>query len=732
MIGEEKDLRPGSPTVPAAKLVVPRTSQGHLHRPRLVRRLAGAGPGSVLLVCAPAGYGKTLLLADWVSTDPTPTAWLSLDEDDNDDRLFWAAVVAAVLACPTTPPDSPLHDLALPAVPSRDPDFLPALLGALHDLPEPVRLVLDDVHELTSAEPLHGLTRLVRDRPPAVQIVLATRSDPPVHLHRLRLTGALREIRAAALAFSFDEASALLAMIDDEVRDDQVRLILEHTEGWVAGLRLAALSLRESDDRDTFLTDLVGNGRAISDYLVGEILSRLTDEVRDVLTAVSVCDHLTAPLAVALSGQDDAGELLLAMERETSLVVSYGEGRRWFRVHRLLLSHLRADVRRQRPDLLSVLHARAARWFADAHDPPTALRHARAAEDPDLIDELVHRHGLALAALGHHDAVIEALDAAAAWRAPGAVAELVRALACIERGDAAAVARHVARAEAVWPADPAPRLLSLRELVEARRTWTAGRWGAADPGRSRPFADGSVGEQIGLVVRANAALARGDPRAAEETARTATDRAISDGNSYTTARGLTTLSIAAGMGGDITRMVDLAERAERSAPAERWRSTEGAALNAVCAPTAPSCRPARRRACASPKDSSTSTPARPGAPGCRARTGSCRSSRCCSRPPGSTSAAVPGSSTRCGRPGRPCSPGWRCRGRPPSARCSSTARRSGCAAPIAPGRSSAGRRSAWAPPVTWSSSARWGRLPRTATTRPGSTCGPSSTGPSPR
>jgi LuxR family maltose regulon positive regulatory protein len=583
MIDGEKGFRPGPPTVAvaAAKLVVPRLGGGYLHRPRLVEQLDRAAAGTVLLVCAPAGYGKTLLLADWVAGGPEPTAWVSLDEDDNDDRRFWLAVLAAVLAQPTTPPHSALHDLALPAVPSRDPDFLPDLLDALHDLPGPVRLVLDDVHELTHADPLHGLARLVRDGPPAVRIVLATRSDPPIHLDRLRLTGALREVRADALAFSFDEASALVGAIAVGIRADQVRLVLDQTEGWAAGLRLAALSLRESGDRDAFLTDLVGNGRAISDYLVGEILSRLTDEVRDLLSAVSVCDHLTAPLAVALSGQDGAGELLLAMEHETSLVVSYGQGRRWFRVHPLLLSHLRADLRRQRPDRLTALQARAARWFADAADPVGALRHARAAGDPDLLDELVGRHGIALATSGHHDAVIEALDTAAAWRPPGAVAELVTALAWLERGDAAAVARHVARADAVWPAEPADPLMSLWALVEARRRWTAGPWvhgGTGWPGES---VEDPVGHQVGLVVLANAALARGDPGLAAEAAAAATDRAIRHGDGYPTARALTTLSMAAGMGGDITRMIELAEQAERCAPADRWRSTESAALNAV-------------------------------------------------------------------------------------------------------------------------------------------------------
>lgn len=577
MADQEHGSRPVSPRTPiaAAKTVVPRLSAGYLHRPRLVEQLDRAEPEAVVLVCAPAGYGKTLLLADWAAaTGRDRTAWVSLDDDDNDDRRFWAAVLAAVLACPSAPANGPLHDLRLPPVPSRDPDFLPALLGALHDLPEPLWLVLDDVHELTAADPLHGLAVLVRDRPPTVRIVLATRSDPPVQLDRLRLAGALHEIRADQLAFSYPEASVLMAMIDAGVDDDQVRLVLDQTEGWAAGVRLAALSLRESDDRAAFLTDLAGNDRAISGYLVEEILSRFTDEIIDLLTAVSVCDHLTTPLAVALSRHDDAGDSLIAVERETSLVVGYGPGRRWFRVHPLLRAHLRADLRRRRPDLLRTLHARAARWFAGADDPVAALRHARAAEDPDLVDDLVQRHGVALTVSGHHDAIIETLDAAAVWRPTHAAAELFGALARIERGDVAAVDRHLARAAASWPEQAAAPLRSLRALVQARRAWTTVPWTDVAP-------DTPLTRQVDLIVRAHAALARGDQRLAEETARTAGERAAEDGNDYLAARSLTARSLAAGLTGDVARMIDLAEQAERWAPADRWRATEGCVLSAV-------------------------------------------------------------------------------------------------------------------------------------------------------
>lgn len=564
------------------KIAVPRQSAGYLSRPRLVETLDGAAEQEVVLLCAPAGYGKTLLLADWSANDLDRTAWVSLDEGDNDDQRFWSAVVAALTTCPAVPADSRVHRIEVPTTPSRDQAFLAELLDALTHLSSRIRLILDDVHELTAADPLHGLGCLVRDWPRGQRLVLATRSDPPLHLSRLRLAERLCEIRADSLAFSLAEASVLVSSSDLVAGPGQVKVLLEQTAGWPAGLRLAVLSLRESGDPETFLKDLVGNGRAISDYLVTEIMSRFTDEVREFLYCIAVSDELTVPLAVALSGQADAGELLTAVERETSLVVSYGGGRRWFRVHPLLRSHLRAEVRRTRPEVKAGLHATAARWFDGAGQPILALRHARSAGDVPLVGDLLRRHGAAMATSGGHGAILDAFDVVGVAAPPDPWIELVGALAALEIGDATAMSVRVSRAESAWPDPPAPELEALRAHVIARFTWMAeaGQLGPEEQDFER-IVGAESGSAVGLFLRANSAVAAGRLEEAEVIASAAADRAVREGNSYLAARSLTTQAVATGYGGDINRMVEVVEQSERSAPPESWHSTEGEALNAV-------------------------------------------------------------------------------------------------------------------------------------------------------
>ena len=256
---------------------------------------------------------------------------------------------------------------------------------------------------------MRALAALVRERPRALRLVLAGRADPPLPIARLRLSGELREIRARDLAFSPDEAAALLAGADLVLAPGQVRTLVDQTAGWAAGLRLAALSLREAGDVDRFLADLAGNSKAISDYLVGEVLSALPSGTAEVLRAVSVCDELSAGLAVALTGRPDAGEVLASLERETALVRSFGEGRTAYRVHPLLRAHLLLDLRRRHPEQVARLHAAAADWFGAHGQPARALTHARQADDDARVADLLVAQGVALVASGEHAAVRDAL-----------------------------------------------------------------------------------------------------------------------------------------------------------------------------------------------------------------------------------------------------------------------------------------------------------------------------------
>ena len=214
---------------------MPRLPRQSIERPALVDVLDRADDEAVALICAPAGYGKTLLLAEWVRSTEAATAWVSMSSDTNDDRRFWSAVLFAMASCPAVPADSTLRTIEIPDRPSATPGFLAEVVDGLHALPARVRLILDDIHEITVPDALHGLATLVRHRPPTVRLVLSSRFDPPLPLARLRLTGQLFEIRARELRFSPNEADQSLKHDDVSLEAEQLDLLLSRTEGWPAG-----------------------------------------------------------------------------------------------------------------------------------------------------------------------------------------------------------------------------------------------------------------------------------------------------------------------------------------------------------------------------------------------------------------------------------------------------------------------------------------------------------------
>jgi LuxR family maltose regulon positive regulatory protein len=567
--------RGGRPAVAHIRTAVPQLSALYLPRPRLSSFLDDIADGEVVLVSAPAGYGKTLLLADWVTRHPR-VAWLTLDRDDNADRRFWAGVLAALTTVADIPPSNPVHTLELPDAPSSNPDFLATLIDGLAAAPGPLLMVLDDVHELTHRHPLTGLANLIENRPPGLRMVLASRSDPPLRLGRLRLAGELRELRAPELAFTPDEAANVLARAEVRLSTQQRSVLHGETAGWPAALRLASLTLREAADPDAFLSDLTGNGQAISDYLVGEILSRLPGEVTEVLLAVSVCDAVSAPLAIALTERADAGDVLADLEQRTSLVASYGAGKRWFRIHPLLRAQLFADLRRRRPDLIAVLHRRTLDWYAAVRRPLDALRHATLAEDPALIRDVLRRHGAVLATSGQHAEVSEVLgvvDTAGLLRGDVELM-LVGVLAHMELGRADAADELLTRVAARWPAEPEAPLTALRTLATARRSWYGPpATGSAQPDVTPISAEKGELEVAGMLQRANVAMAAGGWAEADEIARAAVEQATGEGHHYLAARALTIRGIVSGLRGEISSMLEHAVRANRTAPAQSWKGT---------------------------------------------------------------------------------------------------------------------------------------------------------------
>jgi LuxR family transcriptional regulator, maltose regulon positive regulatory protein len=452
--------------VHASKVVVPELSAQFTPRPALRQRLDAATAAQVVVVSAPAGSGKTLLLADWVrQAEQSETAWVSLDADDNDPRRLWSAVLTALLALPSVAGDGRLARAAGDAALQYEGDLVEVLAETLDGFTPPVRVVLDDVHELTGQDVLRDLNRLIRLRPTGLRLVLSSRSDPPISIPRLRLEGRLHELRADVLRFSLADTAALLTAAGLELTPAQVAVLHARTEGWVAGLRLAALALRRTDDAAGFLSSFSGDERSVAEYLTGEILENLGAERQDFLRVVSVCAPLPADLAAELSGRADADRVLDELRHETALVERTSPGH--YRIHPLLRTYLIADLARHRPDAYRELHTAAARWWSTCDEPVHALRHAERAGDRRVIAQLLHRSGVALLLGGDLGSLRRALAAVGAGaRMADPWLALTAAITHLDAGALPAATTELRNARRAWPETPGLDLQALRASAE--------------------------------------------------------------------------------------------------------------------------------------------------------------------------------------------------------------------------------------------------------------------------
>jgi LuxR family maltose regulon positive regulatory protein len=454
--------------IPGGKTMVPELPAEFVPRSALLDRLDAAGAAQLVVVSAPAGYGKTLLLADWVRNRALPdTAWVSVDADDDDPGRFWSAVLTALAALPSVPADSALRRAVQRSGPGQeipDGDVVDRLGETLDVVDPPVRLVLDDLQELTAPRPLRELARLVARRPAGLRLVLSSRVDPPLALPRLRLEGRLHEIRAEQLRFDVTDTVTLLQSAGLDLDPVEVALLHARTDGWVAALRLAALAVRRSEDPAAFLLQFSGDERSIADYLTGEILSGLADDAQDFLRAVSVCSALPTALAIALSDRQDAGRLLDQMGRETALVERVGPGEH--RVHALLRSYLRANLHRHRPALHQRLQTVAACWWAERGEHVHALRHAERAGDEKQLVQLL-RSAVPLLTSADLTPLRRALTAVGPRaRAADPWLALVSAIAHLEERAFPAAAVDLEHARATWPETPDRELEVLRSTAE--------------------------------------------------------------------------------------------------------------------------------------------------------------------------------------------------------------------------------------------------------------------------
>jgi LuxR family maltose regulon positive regulatory protein len=388
------------------KLFIPRARSEWVARPRLIRRLDEAAERALTLIAAPAGFGKTTLLAHWVAHSGREAAWLSLGAGDNDPAPFWSYVIAALQ---TVQADLGFSALGLLESPQPPPiqSVLTLLLNDLASLATPITLILDDYHMIETQAIHEGLAFLLDHLPPQVRLIITSRADPFLPVARLRARGQLSELRAADLRFTHDEAAAFLnEVMGLSLSAADVAALETHTEGWVAGLQLAALamqaplSMQGSHDLSGFIAAFTGSHRFILDYLTDEVLERRPKGTKNFLLQTSILNRLCGPLCDAITGQNRSQAILERLEHANFFLIPLDEERHWYRYH-----HLFADVLRNRLQQASAspteglvapaeLHRRASAWFEQAGLIDEAFWHALAAPDVERAAALVERNSL--------------------------------------------------------------------------------------------------------------------------------------------------------------------------------------------------------------------------------------------------------------------------------------------------------------------------------------------------
>jgi LuxR family maltose regulon positive regulatory protein len=450
--------------------------------PRLIARgdllaaLDRASARKVTIISAPAGSGKTSLLRAWADRPGQRhrLAVLQVHRDQHDAQDFWLALLDAIRhvtgATSGAEPPAATLDFSGQAMVDR---VLAELAGARSD----ITLVIDDLHELNSPETLAQLTRLLTNLPPGAHAVLTTRRDLRLGLHQLRLAGELAEIRAADLRFTERETRELLAASGIALSEAGAALLHQRTEGWAAGLRLAALSLAGHPDPERFVAKFSGTNRAVAEYLLAEMLDRQPGEVQDLLLRTCLLDRVNGELADLLTGRPGSERILLALEDANAFVVSLDPRRTWFRYHHLFGDLLRLELRRTLPEQVPALHRLAAGWFAQHGDVVEAIRHTQAAGDWHDAARLLADHSFSLTLDGQAQTILALVGAFP----PGAGADpelaLVRAGSNLVQGRLDQAAAHLAVAQAYAETAPPDRQRRLRVALAALKLSLARRRG---------------------------------------------------------------------------------------------------------------------------------------------------------------------------------------------------------------------------------------------------------------
>src|SRR5215218_9368258 len=381
------------------KLSIPTASPSLVARLRLSERLEEELGRKLILISAPAGFGKSTLLSMWLSVSSRSgqsAVWLSLDPGDNDPTRFWRYFIAMADRLYPGAGDTALVLLQSPQAPPIEA-ILTTLLNELAELPADAVLVLDDYHLITSRTIHEALAFLIEHLPPQMHLVISTRADPPLPLSRLRARGEMAELGASDLRFTTEETATFLGkIVGSQLTAQDVAELGERTEGWVAGLQLAALALRDRPDISSFIAAFTGSNRYVVDYLAEEVLARHPEALRTYLLKTSILDRMCGALCDAVTSRDDGQETLEYLEHANLFVIPLDEERRWYRYHHLFTDVLRQQLHETDGDLLPELHRRASVWFERQGLAAEAVHHALEAHDIERAADLIEDIGLSV------------------------------------------------------------------------------------------------------------------------------------------------------------------------------------------------------------------------------------------------------------------------------------------------------------------------------------------------
>lgn len=391
-LGDHRPAAPIHDPLLATKLTIPPTRPILVGRPRLIERLNDAVRQKLTLICAPAGSGKTTLVSAWCASSPArdlPIAWLALDERDDDPMRFWTYVIAALDSVQPGVGRGALAVLRSPQPPPIE-TVLTLLVNALATIPFDFACVLDDYHAIDSPAIHQAVAFLLDHMPPSMHLIVASRADPPLPIASLRARGQLSEVRAPDLRFTPDEAAIFLDQVMGlRLSSADVTALETHTEGWIAGLQLAALSMRGREDVAAVVASFTGSHRYVLDYVSAEVIERQPADVQSFLLCTCLLDRLTAPLCDAVTGRHDSQAMLERLERENLFLLALDESRGWYRYHPLFAEAVRSRLRQTQPAREVELHTRAAEWHERNGSRDEAVRHALAAADLDRASRLI-------------------------------------------------------------------------------------------------------------------------------------------------------------------------------------------------------------------------------------------------------------------------------------------------------------------------------------------------------